>query len=201
MAEEGTGRRKQAMIEATISVIAEHGLGQASIERITSLAGVSRGLARYHFKNKAELLQTVYRYVTLEFQATLDADGIDAAPRERLSAWIENSFKPLREMPEILPVWLALTEAARTDQSLHDIWVEANQRYYEHLHPLFESIVPASMSAPELKRAVDGFIALLDGLWFELCVAPLRMTPDHAKQICEDYLDRLIDGGRSGIAS
>ena len=50
-------KRRTELINETINTIAEVGISGASIEKITERAGVSRGLVRYYFRNKAELLQ------------------------------------------------------------------------------------------------------------------------------------------------
>jgi len=184
--------RRTALIKSTIVTIAELGLKSASIEKITERAGVSRGLIRYYFRNKAELLQAVYRFITLEFQLQLENVSSNASTLQKLNQWIDQTFDPPYATPEMFSAWTSLTEASRTDPTLSELASEANMLYQQHLSPLFQSILGNSVHHSELKRIVDGFIVLTDGLWFNLCAAPERFSPDYAKKICRDYVSRLI---------
>ena len=48
-------RRRQAMIKATIAVIARHGVSGTTVGRVARKAGVSVGLMNFHFDSKERL--------------------------------------------------------------------------------------------------------------------------------------------------
>ncbi|MGB9879127.1 MAG: TetR/AcrR family transcriptional regulator, partial [Anaerolineae bacterium] len=49
--------RKKELVEATVSVIAKHGVPGATVSRIAAAAGVSRGALYHYFQNREELLE------------------------------------------------------------------------------------------------------------------------------------------------
>lgn len=59
--------RRQDFIEAAISVIAEHGVAQATTRRIAAAANAPLGSLHYVFRNKEELFYAVYEFL---FNAT-----------------------------------------------------------------------------------------------------------------------------------
>ena len=57
-----TARRRQ-LVEATVEVIDEFGVGSASLVRIARHAGVSRGVINYHVDGRAPLFDAVVEHV------------------------------------------------------------------------------------------------------------------------------------------
>ena len=45
---------------------------------------------------------------------------------------------------------------------------------------------------PDLRLAVIGITALLDGLWLEWCLDPESVRPNEAAALCDDWVDRVI---------
>ncbi|WP_324276738.1 TetR/AcrR family transcriptional regulator [Blastococcus brunescens] len=76
---ERTEASRNALIGATLKVIADEGYGAASLIRISEVAGVSRGLANYHFGTKRKLIEAVIKQITGAYHATLPSVD-DGAP-------------------------------------------------------------------------------------------------------------------------
>lgn len=70
---ERTDASRKALIGATFRVIAEEGYGAASLARISEAAGLSRGLANYHFGTKRKLIEAVIKQITDTYSTTLPA--------------------------------------------------------------------------------------------------------------------------------
>ncbi|GAA4013181.1 TetR family transcriptional regulator [Deinococcus rubellus] len=68
--------RRQQLIQATITVVAQVGYAQASVARIAQQAGISKGLISYHFRNKEDLfaqtLKETFRSISAAVTQTLD---------------------------------------------------------------------------------------------------------------------------------
>ena len=47
-------------------------------------------------------------------------------------------------------------------------------------------------SKPDLRLAIIGLTALLDGLWLEWCLDPGSFRPKEAAMLCDDWVDRVI---------
>lgn len=50
------GATRRQLLDAALAVIAEHGYAEATVDRIVEAAGVSKGVAYYHFESKDDLV-------------------------------------------------------------------------------------------------------------------------------------------------
>jgi len=50
-----------------------------------------------------------------------------------------------------------------------------------------------------LRLAAIGLTALIDGLWLEWCLEPDNFEPREAVQLCEAWVDRLIQSKKANI--
>ena len=88
--------RRSELIEAALSIIAEHGAAETTVGRICDAAGVSRGLISHYFAGKEALLLETYRRLSEEL-ATETAKAMkerDGDPVDALRALVEVSFRP-----------------------------------------------------------------------------------------------------------
>lgn len=93
-----TKDKYQAIIEAAIKVIAEHGYHNAQVAKIAREAGVAEGTIYLYFQNKEDVLISIFKdkmgeYIGLirkELQKTGD-------PREKLKTLIQTHFSKLEE--------------------------------------------------------------------------------------------------------
>jgi AcrR family transcriptional regulator len=76
--------KRRRILEAAALEFAAHGFDQASLNRIISAAGISKGAAYYYFDDKADLYATV---VLEGWQALLPAAGLDLSRLDRASFW------------------------------------------------------------------------------------------------------------------
>lgn len=74
--------RRQQIVQAATSVIAEVGYAKASFARIADRAGISAGLISYHFADKADLITSVAAHITDQLQALI-ADRTTGSPSYR----------------------------------------------------------------------------------------------------------------------
>lgn len=95
-----TGDKYQAILDAAIAVIAEHGYHSAQISRIAQAAGVAPGTVYLYFKNKQDLLVQVFREklgcLMREAKARLEGEQ---EPRAKLEAFIRQHYEALARDP------------------------------------------------------------------------------------------------------
>lgn len=112
--------RRRQLVEAAIACIAEHGLAETTLSAVTTRAGLSHGLANFHFESKDALLSETLGHLAEEHHAewrrALDSAGPAAA--DRLGAVIAADFAPAVCTPERLAVWFAFWGQARTGRSI-----------------------------------------------------------------------------------
>lgn len=106
--------RRTQIIEATISVLAEHGYVNTSFARIGKQAGISASLISYHFKNKEELTEEVYASIVQRRMAHVGAQ-IEAAntATDKLRAALEADLAYMGTQPELFQALLEILFVAR----------------------------------------------------------------------------------------
>ncbi|MDO4502378.1 MAG: TetR/AcrR family transcriptional regulator [Coriobacteriia bacterium] len=78
------------LIDAALKVIGRKGYAAATVDQIVEEAGVSKGVAYYHFKNKADMATSVLERGLLELTDGFDAIAADAgSAAEALTRFIE----------------------------------------------------------------------------------------------------------------
>jgi AcrR family transcriptional regulator len=95
---------KQKIFDAATKVVGRYGYAEASVARITEMAGVAQGTFYNHFENRQELLDRLLPKIGIDMVQFISArTGIADAARqeiERFSAF----FDFIREVPEFLRI-------------------------------------------------------------------------------------------------
>ncbi|NHX27098.1 TetR family transcriptional regulator, partial [Escherichia coli] len=87
--------RRRELIEATRTVIQQHGFERATISLIAKEAGFSIGFIHHHFKNKDDLLAETMRVLFSELPDYLSSElPLCNGPRERLYTILAANFHP-----------------------------------------------------------------------------------------------------------
>lgn len=69
---------RRALLEAALSVIAERGYSAATVDQIVEAAGVSKGVAYYHFTSKADIAECILIEGVDEVRSSFQAIADDA---------------------------------------------------------------------------------------------------------------------------
>ncbi|OAM78718.1 TetR/AcrR family transcriptional regulator [Devosia elaeis] len=64
-------QRRRQIIDATISVLARHGVAQTSLSRIAAEAGISKSVISYHFDGKAEIFRQLFATIGARIEAAI----------------------------------------------------------------------------------------------------------------------------------
>src|SRR5580693_6052709 len=84
--ERGTAAQRK-MVEAAEALIAEGGLGHATMARIGERAGYSRGLADYHFASKSEIVEKIIDHIAAGWLQTIQAPARRRSSRPSDRRW------------------------------------------------------------------------------------------------------------------
>jgi len=96
-------QKQKAVIDATIKVVNKHGFNTASISKIAKEAGVSQATIYIYYKNKEDLVVSVYYIVKESLTSYYHKDiSDDCSIEENLRSVWSNSIKAHRLMPELL---------------------------------------------------------------------------------------------------
>lgn len=168
---EGTIR---SLLDAAIDVLVEQGYAGASVQAITSRAGLSQGALFRHFPTREALMvavgEDIGRVQLDTFQRQLDAASAEVAggagkvdPRARMA----RSLRLLRERCRSKPnqAFYELTLAARTNPALRSALEPISRRYYADIQDLARALFPdlAARLGAAFAALVDTLLAVFDG--------------------------------------
>jgi TetR/AcrR family transcriptional regulator, transcriptional repressor of bet genes len=186
---ESSDKRREQLIRATIRSVAQRGLAGTTIERITSAAGVSRGLVHHYYPDKNALLSAAYESLG---RRMLDAFKGGAAlsddPLERLMGAVRASFEPPLFRQTEVAAWHGFQQGARSNSHLRALNNSFYQEYRSTMGQLVEeATAQRGQHLPTLMIA-ETLTLLLDGLWLNAFTDPSAITRDKAVTLCSEYL-------------
>jgi TetR/AcrR family transcriptional regulator, transcriptional repressor of bet genes len=187
---ESADTRRDALIAACATSLAQNGVQGTSVRVICTEAGVSPGLLRHYFDGIDALIAATYRWTGDKVQTAL-ADAVAAAPhtpRDRLLAYLTASFVPPIADPELLATWLAFWALTKTDAHIAQLHGDIYRDYRADLEALLAACQPG-----DHRLTAVALTALVDGLWLELSLGDAPFSREEAGMLVEKWLDALLD--------
>lgn len=187
-----TESRRNDILRATVTAIADRGLCETRIADVADIVGVSPALVLYYFPTKAALLSEALVFLDRLFYEGV-ASKLDTAKsaEDRLVILIEESCpRPTRpgELPDSWVLWPAMWEMSRLDPSL----AAARARLDEAWRSQIVSIVEEGIASGEFEPVeVKGFsiqlAAMLDGLAVEAMLGDPTVDPARMSQLARSF--------------
>ena len=138
------------IIDAAVIAIAENGYHQAQVSKIAKQAGVADGTIYLYFKNKEDILISVFREKMGVFVDNLqDIIKNGSSSSEKLAQMIENHFKVLSDDRH-----LATVTQLELRQSNKEIRLKINTILKEYLKLLDEILIEGMLSG-EFNQTMD----------------------------------------------
>jgi AcrR family transcriptional regulator len=182
-------QRREAILEAACTVLAEQGLAATRISDVAKRVGISPGHVLYYFESKADLflqsLRTVeerLREEALErFETETTAAGRWNALLDVMSPSGPGDFK--------LALWLEAWEMAHRDQQVADVVAELDGRWQElQLGVLAQAERDGEIAAgQDLDDFVTCFSAFFDGLTIQVVTGSRVIDRERMLAIGRDY--------------
>lgn len=185
--------RREELVQAAISVIAQDGLAGATLASIAKRAEMSPALVNHYFDGKDELLALALRRVSSllrdEIQRLLPANP---TPQQRLKAIIDGNFQPQLYEPDAQEAWLqfGLLFQEKDSRHLHRINRILGARFQSNIGYAFRQAIPAD----QVRDAADGLAALIDGFSWRFLVNPTHADYDVARRVCWDFAEHRLRG-------
>lgn len=138
------------IIDAAVVVIAENGYHQAQVSKIAKQAGVADGTIYLYFKNKEDILISLFHEKMGIFVERLEAliENEDSAS-EKLRVLIENHFLILSEDPH-----LAIVTQLELRQSNKELRLKINEVLKGYLQ-LVDTILAQGVETGEFRKNLD----------------------------------------------
>ena len=183
---------RQAVIDAVIELISNHGFSSATTANIAKQAGVTWGVLQYHFGGKREIFQAVLGSANPELFKEIDEIPLDAAePEELITAVIDKLWQY-----HASPTYRAAMEILLNHAHLEDDFYEFALETYKQLTQFFRKLFKAcgsQLTRSEEDALTDFMISTLRGMAVHNAMFPLHELSyrTQRKILSETVLARL----------
>ena len=196
--------RRKELRQAAFAVLQREGIAGATLEKVASQAGASKGIVLHYFRNKQELFEHAMREANVVLRDAVIARLRRArTPMERLDAVIEGNFEPHLFQPPLCHAWLSLCAEVPRDENLARIQKVIHARMRSNLLSGLRGLAPPR----EAEDIALGVSALIDGLWLRLALRPGSVSREQAiRQVKDHVAARLVfrealPGDEAAVAS
>lgn len=186
--------RRDSLLRAALTTVAEYDIEGATVARICARAGASRGLISHYFSNKEELLVAALRGLFDDAQALKDSIAADLSldPIERVRRIAHSSFQAPVYSWEMAAAWQAFTNASRYNPSFQAPIRESTRKSVATVMPLFEQAARKPVLRIDEDQAAMGLFILIDGLWNSLATGKDGLQTEQAIAHCNIYIDGCL---------
>ncbi|MEY0973673.1 transcriptional regulator BetI [Providencia huaxiensis] len=183
--------RKQQLIQATLAVINEVGMQEASFVLIARKAGVSTGIISHYFRDKNGLLEATMRHIQyqLGFAVAIRLRMLTGAESKlRIQAIVEGNFDPTQTSEAAMKTWLAFWASSMHQPNLNRLQQVNDRRLYSNLSYEFGRV----LNKADARMAAKGLAALIDGLWLRSALSNEQFPVKDALKITNEYIDMQL---------
>jgi TetR/AcrR family transcriptional repressor of bet genes len=183
--------RRKELRQAAFEVLQQEGMAGATLEKVATHAGASKGIVLHYFRSKQELFEHAMREANLSLSEAVSARLKQATtPYERLEAIIEGNFEERFFRPSICHAWLSLCAEVPREPQLARIQKVIHARMRSNLMSALVHLLPRA----ECEAVVLAITALIDGLWLRAGLQSEGLTRDIAVNQMREYLRYRIPG-------
>lgn len=172
---ERTAISDQAMLEAAIDLILEHGTDKTTLQAIGEKAGYSRGLATYRFGSKAGLLDAVCKAVSRRWLEYLKRGVGDANGIEAMCAALDAFLRFISDSPRDARVLQILYCGAASPRSEYrQTSVSIHQRQQDDVVSWIRAGIAAGTIRPDAdaRSIAAHYIAYISGMTYLWLINP-----------------------------
>lgn len=164
------GERRLQLIEATIAVMADHGYARTTLGEVARRAGLSHGLANFHFESKEKLLAATLDHLSEEYRANWQAAlaGASDHPADRIAALMASDFAPAICTPEKLAAWCSFWGEAQSRPMYQEHCGSNDQEYQDVLERLCDDLLSLGGYPGHAGRIARVLRVVTEGVWLDL---------------------------------
>lgn len=183
-------QRRQLLVAAARSVIAEKGLHATTMRDVAASGGVALGTVTYHFAGIGEVLAGVLEAEMNSYSAPIAAAATAAdSGRQALSTLVSGLLADGPEPTAHWRLWLDFWTLAAHD-ARYASW---QADIYRQLHEFTETcwvrgVTDGSLTTTDPRIRALSLIALIDGLVVQCYLPGAPLTPAQARDIATGYL-------------
>ncbi len=192
-------RRKRAILEATLRLVAGQGAAAVRLRDVARAAGVSVGSLQYYFDSRDELIRAAFDQHARDVVDLVALAGeASATPPARLAAVIEAAvLRP--DLRQSAALWMEFVTAGLHDAELRALLAGA----YEAWRDLLAEVVRAGTETGDFRpllppqTVVACLVALIDGFELAVAIDVADATPAAIAAKITDAATALLTGERA----
>ena len=161
--------KRERLLKAAIKVFARDGFFKAKVEEIAKLAGVATGTTYLYFKNKDDLLISIFEEEMTPIIEKMKKELAKfPSPQERITSFIYRHFDMVEQNPDL--ALLLEVELRQSNKFLHDYKGTKFKEYLDLIGEAFEEGQQQGMFRSDLnsslfKQMVFGAIDQISTNW------------------------------------
>lgn len=177
---------REAIVDATVALIADQGFSATSVDDIAARAGVAKGSVYYNFGSKTALFESVIDEGVHRLTTALRAAAEGKQGREAVGALVHELLEQIQQHPDFAKLLTA--EVFRTGRD----WQDSIRLVRDESMGVFAAVVSASWPArdPSLTAAAMFGATLVAGLEW-LAFQPARPVAEVRRAVLATVLDPL----------
>lgn len=185
--------RRQLIVEAAASVIADKGLAATSARDVAASAGIAVGTLTYHFSSVDEILMEVIRTGSAAFdERRVALMPTRARALKRLEVYLGAYFDEEIHPRALWRIWFDFWARATHDPSLRSWQIARYHEVYGVIAALLEAGVDNGEFAPtDTEECARELIALIDGLGEQMTIDE-ALTPARARSLMKSAIRRRL---------
>ncbi|TLP62645.1 TetR family transcriptional regulator [Parasedimentitalea maritima] len=194
---ETADQRKEALIQATLSLVAEKGVRGATVRAIAERADVTQGLIRHYFSTKEELVTAAYEtHMTEMTDLTFTmAAKVQGTARDHLAALVRTSLEPPVADPRAVALWASFLNKVQQDAQMKATHERTYADFRDRLQDLIRAALDEagqSVSDTRLHHLATACNGVIDGLWLEGGALPDAFAPGELPGIGVESVGAII---------
>lgn len=143
---------ERQLVEATLKVVAEHGVSAATFDEIAREAGLSRGLVTQRFGSKRGLIEAVIAYLHRKREAIMQAEQVDQMPAfEAIAHYIDGHLRAQTAEQDGPAYFMLLASSVANAMELRDLFADSHERVRVRLRDLLR----LGQTRGEIRRDID----------------------------------------------
>lgn len=186
--------RRETLIEATIQMVAKHGIENTTFVRICEAAGVSRGLPGHYFRDKEDLLCQAYQHL-LDLHVAHTTGAAHAAKgsaSDSLKAFARACLPSDGNTRHYRTAYLAFWTLSMGNKKMVKITGDSYRVLYEAVASLFRDAAEESGVELDAHEETVALIGMIDGLWLDISIGASGITPKDAVGTIARHIDRIL---------
>lgn len=174
--------RKQQLIDATISVLAERGYALVTLTHVAKAAGVSHGLVNFHFETKEKLLTETLLFLATEYREnwTTALSSAPQHPAAQLNALILADFNEKICTRSKLTAWCAFWGEAQSRPIYMEKCDASDQACINELEAICKNLMAAGHYSHNPARVARVLRVTVEGLWLDLMSMTIPYTREES---------------------